>query len=153
VALYLQPVTLTEVKRFLATHHRHNPRMVGWKFGLAVNDGETVVGVAAVGRPLSRVIQAREAYTAEVIRVCTDGTPHAASKLYAACWRACRAMGYRRLITATLVSEPGTSLRAAGFKELYVIKGRSWDCPSRPRVDKHTIEDRMLWQITLDMAA
>jgi len=147
MTLHLQPITLEEAKTFIAALHRHNPKVVGWKFGIGLNDGEKVVGVAVVGRPVSRVIQAREAYTAEVLRNCTDGTPHAASKLYAACWRACRAMGYRRLITTTLRSEPGTSLVAAGFTELYAIKGRSWDCPSRPRVDSHTIEDRVLWEL------
>lgn len=147
MALHLQPITRDEAKAFIGSLHRHNPSVTGWKFAIGLNDGEKVVGVAVVGRPNSRVIQEREPYTAEVLRNCTDGTPHAASKLYAACWRAARAMGYRRLITRTLLSEPGTSLKAAGFRELYATKGRSWDCPSRPRVDKHTIADRLLWEI------
>nr|WP_216624795.1 XF1762 family protein [Paenibacillus foliorum] len=56
----------------------------------------------------------------EVIRCCTDGTKNAASKLYAAAWHAARAMGYRRLVTYTLIEEPGTSLRAAGWKRLFI---------------------------------
>jgi hypothetical protein len=67
--------------------------------------------------------------------------------LYAAAWRAARAMGYRRLITYTLLTEKGTSLRAAGYKTLYEVKGRSWDCPSRPRVDTHPTEDKLLWEV------
>ena len=66
-----------------------------------------------------------------------DGTKNACSMLYAACWRATRALGYRRLGTYTLASEPGTSLKAAGWKELYRVQGRSWHCPTRPRVDRH----------------
>ena len=36
----------------------------------------------------------------------TDGTKNACSVLYAAAWRAARAMGYKKLITYILDSEP-----------------------------------------------
>jgi hypothetical protein len=35
--------------------------------------------------------------------------------LYGAAWRVARAMGYRKIITYTLKSEHGTSLKAAGW--------------------------------------
>lgn len=139
----LQPLSITEAKRFIGEHHRHHPPPLSGLFAIGLNDGAAVVAVAVVGRPVARLNQ--DGYTAEVTRLCTNGTPHAASKLYAACWRAARAMGYRRLITYTLAREPGTSLRAAGWRELHRVKGRSWDTPSRPRVDKHPIEDKTLW--------
>ena len=110
-----------------------------------MNDGERVVGVAVVGRPTSRVL-ARDTYTAEVTRCCTDGARNACSMLYAASWRAWRAMGGRRLITYTLATEPGTSLRAAGWREIYVTKGGSWNRPSRPRVDTAPTEQKCLWE-------
>lgn len=144
--LALQPITYEECCRFIRQHHRHHLPPQGWKFGIAVNNGVDVVGVATVGRPVARWLN--DGWTLEVTRCCTDGTKHAASMLYAACWRAAKALGYTRLVTYTLTSEPGTSLVAAGWKDLYAIKGRSWHCPSRPRVDKSPLADRLLWEAT-----
>ena len=85
--------------------------------------------------------------TAEVTRCCTDGTKSACSKLYAAAWRACRAMGYRRLVTYTLASEEGTSLTAAGWVVVGEAGGGSWDRLSRPRVDVAPTEQKTLWEV------
>jgi hypothetical protein len=145
--LSLQPITLKEANVFIRKHHRHHNPPCGYKFAIAVNNGVEVVGVATVGRPVARHYD--DGYTAEVTRLCTTSTPHVASKLYAACWRAARAMGYRRLITYTLLTEPGTSTIAAGFKIVHQVQGRSWDRSSRPRVDSCTIEDRLLWEVTV----
>jgi hypothetical protein len=84
-------------------------------------------GVAIVGRPVAR--GADDGWTAEVTRCCTDGARNACSMLYAAAWRAVRALGYRKLITYTLAAEGGGSLRAAGFKVVGEVAGRSWSCP------------------------
>lgn len=147
--LQLQPINQDEAFAFVNTYHRHHKAPTGCKFAIAVNDGEKVVGVIIVGRPVSRVIQAKEPLTCEVTRNCTDGTPHVASKLYAAAWRAARAMGYTRMITYTLATEPGTSLIACGFKELYKTTGKSWNVPSRQRVDKHTLGQKTLWELAV----
>ena len=90
---------------------------------------------------------ATDATPAEVTRLATDGTPHVASKLYAACWRACRALGYRRLISYILKSELGTSLKAAGWRVLYTTAARpkGWSAPSRPREVKAPTEAKTLW--------
>lgn len=142
--LNLQPISLKEACRFVADHHRHHKAPVGGLFAVAVNDGEEVVGVAIIGRPVARMLQ--DGWTAEVTRLCVlDGHPNACSKLYAACWRAARALGYRRLLTYILKSEPGTSLKAAGWKCLGNAGGGSWDRPSRPRVDTAPIEQKTLW--------
>ena len=53
--------------------------------------------------------------TLEVTRLCTDGTRNACSALYAACARRAKREGYAKIITFILQSEPGTSLRAAGW--------------------------------------
>ena len=71
-------------------------------------------GVAIAGQPVARKLD--DGLTIEIRRVCTDGTRNACSILYAACAKAARAMGYKRIVTYTLISEPGTSLLAAGFK-------------------------------------
>ena len=100
--------------------------------------------MAVVGRPVAR--HRDDGATLEVTRLCTDGTPHAASKLYAACWRACKAMGYRRLGTYILSSEDGTSLKAAGWRLVHETKGGRWDCPARRREDRHPAEKKTLWE-------
>lgn len=146
MALNIQPVTYREACAFITQHHRHHKPPQGCKFCIAVNDGEHVVGVIIVGRPVSRHLD--DSWTAEATRCCTDGTPHAASKLYAAAWRAARAMGYRRLITYTLKEEPGTSLKAAGWTALYETEGGSWNVPSRPRVDTHPLGQKTLWEMS-----
>lgn len=142
--LQLQPITFKEATQFVRLHHRHHAPSVGWKFGIAVNDGAKVVGVVTVGRPVARHLD--NGLTLELTRCCTDGTKHAASMLYGAAWRATKALGYRRLITYTLISEAGTSLKAAGWTALYQTEGGSWDCPSRPRVDTHPLGQKTLWQ-------
>jgi hypothetical protein len=143
--LELQPITLQEAKAFIVQNHRHHRPPLSWKFGVAVSDGLKVVGVVMVGRPVARGLD--DGLTLEVTRCCTDGTKNAASMLYGAAWRAARALGYRRLITYTLKEEPGTSLVAAGWRVMYETKGgRSWNCPSRPRVDKHPTGPKKLWE-------
>jgi len=145
MSLELQPITYREACLFILEHHRHHKPPQGHLFSIAVNDEVRVVGVVMIGRPVARGLD--DHWTAEVTRCCTDGTPHVASKLYAAAWRAARAMGYRRLVTYTLIAEPGTSLRAAGWKSLYQTPGKSWNVPSRPRVDKHPLGQKTLWEI------
>ena len=63
--------------------------------------------------------------TLEVTRTCTDGTPNANSMLYAAIWKAARAVGYTRLITYTQEGESGASLRAAGWRVVAAVRPRS----------------------------
>ena len=142
--LTLQPVSFVEACQFVTLHHRHHKPPQGHKFSIGVNDGEKVVGVIMVGRPVARGFD--NGWTAEVTRCCTDGTPHVASMLYAAAWRVVRAMGYTRLVTYTLEEERGTSLVAAGYKVVGQTKGGSWSCPSRPRVDTHPLGPKTLWE-------
>jgi hypothetical protein len=55
-------------------------------------------------------------------------------------------MGFKRLITYTLASETGTSLKASGWKEIGKAGGGSWNKPSRPRVDKAPTRQKTLWE-------
>lgn len=142
--LTLQPITFAEGCEFVRRFHRHHPPAQGWKFGIGVNDGDRLVGVITLGRPVARPYD--DGFTIEATRCCTDGTAHVASKLYAAAWRAARAMGYRRLVTYTLKSELGTSLKAAGYRVVHEVRGRSWDTPTRRRIDRHPTEDKLLWE-------
>lgn len=144
MTLELQPITYQEACVFVERWHRHHLPPQGWKFGIAVNNGAVVVGVITVGRPVARHLD--NGWTLEVTRCCTDGTRNACSFLYAAAWRAARALGYRRLITYTLASEPGSSLRAAGWRTLYQTSGDTWSRASRPRVDTHPTGQKLLWE-------
>lgn len=137
------PVSLAEANEFVTRHHRHHGRVVGHKFSIGAMSDGVLVGVAIVGRPVARHMD--DGATLEVTRLCTDGTKDAASKLYGSAARAVMGMGYRRLITYTLKSEPGTSLRAAGWRVVAEVKGRSWDCPSRPRRGEYLLEDKVRW--------
>jgi hypothetical protein len=141
--LHLQPVTLRNANRFITQHHRHHKPPQGAKFAIGVNNGEHLVGVIVVGRPVARILDDNQ--TAEVTRCCTDGTRNACSLLYGAAWRAARAMGYHRLITYTLETEPGTSLRAAGWELIGPAGGGGWNRPGRPRKDDHPTEPKLLW--------
>ena len=119
-------------------------REQGGLFALAAVKGEQIVGVAIIGRPVARMLQ--DGYTAEVTRLCTDGTRNACSFLYGAAWRAAKALGYRRLITYILSDEPGTSLTAAGWRLIGERGGGSWSVPSRPRIDTHPLQKKLLWE-------
>ena len=143
--LEIVPCELADANAFVSQHHRHHLPAVGHKFSLAVSDGEKVRGVAIVGRPSARMLQDGE--TLEVTRVATDGAINACSALYAACWRAARAMGYRRLVTYILADELGTSVRAAGWKEVAATRGGSWSRKNRPRVDRHPTQGKIRFEI------
>jgi len=139
------PLTLADANAFVVQHHRHHKPVVGHKFSLgAAKDGE-VVGVAIVGRPVSRIRD--DGWTLEVTRLCTDSTRNACSFLYGAAARAAFALGYRRIGTYTLPSEGGSSLRACGWKLIGERGGGGWSCPSRPRVDRHPTEPKLLWEL------
>lgn len=112
--LEICPMTLKEANAYVEQHHRHHKPVVGHKFSIGCSDGEKIVGVAIVGRPVARHLD--DGWTLEVNRLCTDGTRNACPMLYAAAWRAARAMGYKRLVTYILESESGVSLKAAGWK-------------------------------------
>lgn len=140
------PIHLDEANAFIAKHHRHHGSVVGHKFSIGAVLDNSVVGVAIVGRPTSRHRQ--DGLTLEVTRLCSDGTRNACSFLYGACARATFALGYKRLGTYILKSESGMSLRAAGWRLIAETPGKSWSVPSRPRVDKHPLQPRLLYEAT-----
>lgn len=144
MGLFLHPMTLKEACRFVREHHRHHKPPQGGLFAIGCAAGDVVCGVVIVGRPVARHLD--DSWTAEITRCCTNGTRNACSFLYAAAWRAAKAIGYRRLITYTRADEPGSSLRGAGWKVIGESRQQSWDRPSRPRVDKSEPYDRLLWE-------
>ncbi len=146
--LDLVPVTLTEAKDFVRAHHRHNPPPVSWRFGFGVRNGAELIGVAMVGRPVARMIDGKT--TVEVNRVCVAADPpelaeHACSMLYGAAAREAKRRGFAKIITYTLETEPGTSLKAAGWTPEAKTKGGTWNRPGRARTDKAPIGRKVRW--------
>jgi hypothetical protein len=150
------PITFRAACAFVAKLHRHNKPPRGHKFSIGlVDDAGTMVGVAMVGRPVARAFD--DGLTAEVNRTCTDGTRNANSMLYGAALRACKAMGYRRVVTYTQLRETGASLRAAGFVRVKELPARaSWAKSSvKLRAIRDPIGsgdvDRVLWEVTFNL--
>ncbi len=145
MSLRLVPVTFAEASDFVRSWHRHHRPPVGHKFSIGVADGDLLVGVAMVGRPVARHFD--DGLTLEVNRTATDGFRNANSMLYGAAWRAASALGYRRLITYTQDGESGASLRAASWKVVAERPARgTWNVPSRPREEKNGNVQRTLWE-------
>ena len=144
MSLRAAPIGFADAAAFVRKHHRHHTPPVGHKFSIAAIDGEQMVGVVIVGRPVAR--RRDDGRTLEVTRLCTDGHRNACSFLYGAAARAAFALGYNRIGTYILKREPGTSLAAAGWKLIGETPGKSWSVPSRARSDKHPIEPKLLFE-------
>jgi hypothetical protein len=131
-----RPLTLKQANELIAAMHRHHKPVVGHRFTIGAEVEGRLVGAAVVGRPVARNVPQ---YTvAEVTRLVTDGTKNACSFLYAACARAAAAMGFHKIQTYILASEPGTSLRAAGWEMEATTSGGDWNHGPRKgrRVDQ-----------------
>ena len=123
--LSIRPISIKDAQAFVKQYHRHNIPPVGGKFAIACcNDSKRICGIAICGRPVARSYD--NGITLEIYRNCTDGTRNACSKLYGACLRIAKCMGYRRVITYSLKSENGASLRATNFILEGTAGGLSW---------------------------
>jgi hypothetical protein len=76
----IKPITLRQASEFINQYHRHHKAPVGCKFSIGCYDGDTMVGCAVCGRPVSRHLD--DGLTCEINRLCTDGTRNACSMLY-----------------------------------------------------------------------
>jgi hypothetical protein len=124
--LRLVPVSFARAAAFVAEHHRHHAAPRGHKFSIGIAEGDELVGVAMVGRPVARAYD--NGLTLEVNRTAVaDDIPNGNSMLYGA-------LGYLRLVTYTQAGESGASLRASGWSVVAERPARpGWDMPSRPR--------------------
>jgi hypothetical protein len=138
------PVKFDEACAFVTQHHRHHKPPQGCKFCIAAAIGGKIVGVSIIGRPTARLLD--NGWTLEITRLATDGTKNACSFLYSASWRITREMGYKRLITYILKDETGTSLNAAGWRLVGERGGGTWNRKIRPRIDKHPLQTKLLYE-------
>ncbi len=143
----LIPLELGEANAFVEKVHRHHGKAVGHKFSLGAVKDDEICGVAIVGRPTARLRD--DGLTLEVTRLASDGTKNACSFLYGACARACFALGYKRLGTYILSSESGATLRASGWRLIGETGGGSWSRSSRPRIDKHPLQKKLLFETSI----
>lgn len=133
----VQQISLAEANSFVIEHHRHHDATLGHKFSLGAFDDGRLVGVAIVGRPVSRKLD--DGKTLEVTRLCTDGTRNACSFLYSAAAKEAKRRGAEKIITYILQSENGASLRASNWTLENAKCGKpSWDGP-RYR-ERHQVE-------------
>ena len=123
MTLRVVPVTLGAARAFVEQHHSHHHAPVGGLLACAVADGDRLCCVAILSRPVARMLDAQGG-VAEVTRVASDGTRHAASMCLAALTRAARALGWQRLVSYTILGESVTSYRAAGWRVTGICDGR-----------------------------
>lgn len=142
----IERIGLDEANAFVTRLHRHHKPVVGHLFSLGAAHAGNIVGVAIVGRPVARMRD--DGRTAEVTRLCTDGTKDACSFLYGAAARAAFALGFKRIGTYILAAEPGTSLTAAGWRLIGEAGGGSWSRRDRPRIDNHPTQGKLLFETT-----
>ena len=142
--LKLIPISLADANAFVAEHHRHHKPVRGHKFSLGCEQDGTLVGVAIVGRPVSRYLD--DGTTLEVNRLCTTGERNACSFLYGAAARAAKALGYQKIITYTLDTEPGVSLRAAGWSCTGIAVGKRWTGVRCPKEDLYPAQMKLRYE-------
>ena len=129
------PITLREANDFVEQYHRHSKRTQrdGGKFAIGATTGDQMVGVAIVGRPLARLLD--DGYTSEVTRCCVlENSPKGTgSFLYGRCWRIWQQMGGKKMITYTLQTESGSTLKGAGWKIIGETSKGNWSREGRER--------------------
>lgn len=141
-------LSLKEANAYVAQNHRHHSPVRGDKFRVGCEENGNLVGVANVGRPLSRYLD--DGKTLEVLRLCTDGTKNACSFLYSRCARIAKELGYEKIITYILESENGSSLKASGwFCEETNCGGGHWNCPSRPRNTGTIVQQTLFGEVVV----
>lgn len=138
-----EPLTRAQAFALVDELHRHHPPAAGYRYAFAIVKDGRRVGACIIGRPRARAID--QYRRAEVSRVATDGTKNACSFAYGVAGRVCRELGFDAVFTCILDTEPGTSLKAAGWVYCYTTRGESQDRPGRRRVDKSPTGPKQVW--------
>lgn len=141
--LSVRPVALRDAGAFVNLYHRHLAGPVGHLFSLGCLVDGVMVGAAVVGRPVARHLD--DGRTVEVTRLASNGMRNVCSKLLGAVRREAAARGYERVVTYTLASEPGVSLRAAGYACDGPAGGGLWNRRERRRADRQPTQRKLRW--------
>ena len=111
-------------KKFIEKNHSHLHTPSTWICHVAVADSGRLCCVAVLNRPCARLLC--DGKTAEVGRVASDGTPHAASKALSAITRVAALLGFGRIVSYTLLGEAGTTYVSCGYVATAVSAGGKW---------------------------
>lgn len=137
MGLTIKPLTLAQANQIVEILHRHHKPVLSHRFSLGLWNEDLLVGAVIVGRPVAR--KTDQYNIAEVTRLVTEGTKNAPSILYGAAARVAKEMGFESIQTFILDSEPGTSLRAAGWEFVGTSSGKDgWQSRSGRRTDQPT---------------
>ena len=121
------PCSLRKANDFVAMYHRHSQRTArnGGKFAVAAAYDGKIVAVAIVGNPLSATYM--DGFTSEVLRSCClpSAPKNCNSFLYGICRRIWFEMGGKKIITYTLQTESGVSLKASGWTKASDVRGHA----------------------------
>ena len=153
--LAIARVSLSEARDFVRRRHRHADPLAYHLFSVGCYDTQSdlgwpnpwkdrLVGVVTVHRPGAPALD--DEWTAQVARLCTDGTKNAGSKLLGTAVRAAWAMGFRRLVSYTLPEESGATYRACGWNCTGVVPAKSWNTRTRPRKNR-PLTERLRWEL------
>ena len=112
------PLTLKDANKFVNQYHRHNKDCRGHRFSIGAIYKDELVGVAIVGRPIARKLDQK--LIAEVLRNCVKPTAPkgTCSFLYSKVIQVWQVLGGKKVITYTLETEKGSSLKAVSFKDV-----------------------------------
>ncbi|WP_369596454.1 XF1762 family protein [Novosphingobium aromaticivorans] len=144
------PISIRSAKAFVREHHRHNPSVAGARTAIGLELDGRLVGVGLLGNPKARELAA-DRTCAEAVRVCVshEAPKGASSKINSRLKRIWQLHGGRRFITYNRADESGASMRGAGLTPTSVVKGRQWNCQSRPRTVVQDVVDKVRWEQAL----
>jgi len=117
--LTVVPLHFREANELVAKLHRHHKPIRVAKFSIGATFDGKLVGAAICMRPACRSLD--DGRTIEVCRLAVipfeddNDARNACSFLYGACARIARDMGYDKIMTYLLDTEPGMSVRGAGW--------------------------------------
>lgn len=129
----IEPVRIgrADAAEFVRRFHRHHDPDQGDRFCLGAWAEGRIVGVAVVGRPRAPLIDQQA--VVEVTRCCVEevdgkGYKNACSWLYSSAAEQAKRFGFRAIITYTLSTESGSSLRALGWwpEQLENVDRHEW---------------------------
>ena len=143
------PVSFAAMRAFVGRYHRHAAPPITWRFGAAIHNGWSRIGVLSVGNPVAPAYMNRG--WVEVNRLCIrpDLAPqlvwNACSQLYGHAAREAERRGFNKIITYTRQDESGASLRAAGWQCEGPGGGGTWNTPARSRNTAEAFVPKLRW--------
>lgn len=146
----LAPITLRAARAHVGRWHSHHEPPRGGIVATSVVDGPRLVCVAILGRPVAREL-GELGTVAEVTRVASDGSTEGAAVLcLRAVAEAALALGYRRLVSYTLLGERGVIYRKAGWRVTGLSEGGDWGREGRPRAAAVQPGAKVRWELGPD---